>query len=115
MALSTFAMSAEQGSDFATTITYTNSSGVPVNLSGYTSRMQVRKFAGSAVPFLTLTNASGMTITAGTGVIDVAITAAAMAKLPGGSYVYDLEIVDSSGEVTKLLAGKFDVEAEVTR
>jgi len=38
-----------------------------------------------------------------------------MAKLPGGSYVYDLEIVDSSGEVTKLLAGKFDVEAEVTR
>lgn len=115
MALSTYDMTAEQGSDFATTITYTNDSGTPINLTGYTSRMQVRKFASSATPILTFTNSSGMTITAGSGVIDLAITAAAMAMVPAGSYQYDLEIIDSSGEVIKLLAGKFDVEAEVTR
>jgi hypothetical protein len=115
MALSTYDMSAEQGSDFATTVTYTNDAGSAVNLTGYTSRMQVRQFAGSKAPFLTLTNTSGMAITAGTGVISVAITAAALSTVPAGSYVYDLEIVSGAGAVTKLLSGDFDVLAEVTR
>lgn len=114
MALSTYDISAEQGSDYATTVTYTDDSGDPVNLTGYTSRMQVRKFAGSASPVITLTNTSGMTITAATGVIAVSITAAALAAIPAGSYVYDLEIA-SGASVIKLLSGAFDVSAEVTR
>jgi len=115
MALSTYDMSGEQGSDYATTITYTNDAGNAVNLTGYTSRMQVRKFAGSATPFLTFTNTSGMTITGASGVIDVAITAAALSTIPPGSYVYDLEIISGAGAVTKLLGGDFEVSAEVTR
>lgn len=115
MALSTYDISAEQGSDYATTVTYTDDNGSPVNLAGYSSRMQVRHFAGSPTPVLTLTNGNGMTITAATGVISVAITAAALAQIPAGSYKYDLEIVSGAGAVTKLLGGDFDVAAEVTR
>lgn len=115
MALSTYDIAAEQGSDYATTVTYTDDNGSPVNLAGYTCKMQVRTSFGAATPVLTLSNGNGMTITAATGVIAVAITAAALAKVPAGSYKYDLEITSGSGQVTKLLAGDFDVSAEVTR
>lgn len=115
MALSTYNISAEQGSDYSATVAYTDDAGDPVNLTGYSARMQVRKFAGSATPFLTLTNTSGLAITALTGVIVVSISAAALALVPAGTYTYDLEIVDGSQKVTKLLQGNFDVDAEVTR
>lgn len=115
MALSTYNISAEQGSDYQATVAYTDDSGDPVNLTGYTARMQVRQFAGSSVPFLTLTNTSGLAITAATGVIVISISAAALALLPAGEYTYDLEIIDGSAKVTKLLQGNFDVDAEVTR
>jgi hypothetical protein len=115
MSISTYNIEAEQGSDYATTVTYTDNNGSPINLAGYTARMQIRKFTGSATPVLTLTNTSGLTITAGTGVIAVAITAAALAQVPAGDYKYDLEVVSGAGSVTKLLGGNFDVTAEVTR
>lgn len=115
MALSTYDILAEQGSNYLTTITYTDDDGDPVNLTGYTARMQVRKFASSPIPFLTLTSSSGLSITAGTGVIGMAITAAALSAVPAGSYKYDLEIVSGAGQVTKLLGGDFEIQAEVTR
>ena len=104
MALSTYDIAAEQGSDYATTVTYTDDNGSPVNLAGYTCKMQVRTSAGAATPVLTFSNGNGMTI-----------TAAALATVPAGSYKYDLEIVSGAGAVTKLLGGDFDVAAEVTR
>lgn len=115
MALSTYNISAEQGSDYQATVTYTDDGGDPVNLTGYSAQMQVRKFAGAAVPFLTLTNSTGLAITAGTGTIVISISAAALALVPAGAYTYDLEIIDGSQKVTKLLQGDFDVDAEVTR
>lgn len=115
MALSTYNISAEQGSDYAATVAYTNDGGSPVNLTGYTTRMQVRKFAGSLNAILALTNTSGMTVSTTGGTIVLGITAAALAKVPAGTYTYDLEIIDGSGKVTKLLQGDFDVDAEVTR
>jgi hypothetical protein len=115
MALSTYDISAEQGTNYLTAITYTDDDGDPVNLTGYTARMQVRRFTGSPIPFITLTSSSGLTITAASGVIDMAITAAALSAIPAGSYKYDLEIVSGAGVVTKLLGGDFDLQAEVTR
>jgi hypothetical protein len=115
MALSTYNISAEQGSDYLAAIAYTDDDGDIVNLSGYTSRMQVRKFTGSANAVLSLANTAGMTISASAGTITLSIPAEALKAVPAGSYVYDLEIVSGAGVVTKLLQGTFDVDAEVTR
>ena len=115
MALSTYNISAEQGSDYLATITYKNSSGVLVNLTGYTARMQVRKTVSSDVAYLTLTSASGLTLGGGAGTIGITISASAMAQIPSGSYVYDLEIIDTSGKVSKILKGTFDIAGEATR
>lgn len=57
-------------------------------------------------------NVSGATGT--TGGILVTIDADTMSNVPHGRHVYDLEIY-SGTTVTKLVKGRFEVEAEVTR
>jgi len=49
-----------------------------------------------------------------TGGILVTVDADTMANVPHGRHVYDLEI-SSGNATTKLLKGRFEVEAEVTR
>lgn len=115
MALSTYNITAEQGSDYVASIAYTDDEGDIVNMSGYTSRMQVRRFAGSIESVLSLTNTSGMTISATAGTVALSISSSALTAVPAGKYAYDLEVIDNGGKVTKLLQGTFTVEAEVTR
>jgi hypothetical protein len=115
MALSTYDISAEQGSDYLATITYKNSSGVLVNLTGYTARMQVRRTLSSDDAYLRLTSAGGLALGGAAGTIGITISAAAMETVPSGSYVYDLEIIDTNGKVTKILKGDFEVAGEATR
>jgi hypothetical protein len=115
MALSTYDISADQGSDFDTLITYRDDASVLVNLTGCTARMQVRKFAGSSKPVLNLTSSSGITLGGAAGTIRVQISAAALSVVPADEYVYDIEIVDASSIVLKVLSGEFVVNAEVTR
>lgn len=115
MALSTYDISADQGSDLDTLITYTDDAGNPVNLTGCSARMQVRKFAISAAANLTLTNSNGITLGGAAGTIRIAVTAAALSAVPAGSYVYDIELVDTDQIVLKIISGSFVVNAEVTR
>ena len=115
MALSIYDITAEQGSDYLTTVTYRNSSAALVNLTGYSARMQVRRTYSSDSADLTLTQRGGLALGGAAGTIVISISASAMARIPAGSYVYDLEIIESSGVVKKILSGKFDITGEVTR
>lgn len=108
-------ITAEQGATFTRTITWNNSAGSPINLSGYTARMQVRSDYGSASPILTLTTEnSGITLGGALGTIILSASATTTAALVAGNYVYDLELVNGS-VVTRLLQGGFVINAEVTR
>ena len=115
MALSTYDISADQGSDLDTVITYTDDSAVPVNLTGCSARMQVRKFAGSSNSRLNLTSSSGITLGGAAGTIRIVVSAAALSLVPAGSYRYDIELVDTTQTVLKILSGDFVVNAEVTK
>lgn len=115
MAASTYNISAEQGTDYAATLTYANSTGTAINITGYTARMQVRRTAGSPNAALTLTNTSGITLGGAAGTVAIAIPAAALAVIDSGNYRYDLELVSGAGVVTKLISGDFVVTGEVTR
>jgi len=84
---------------------------VPVNLTNYTARMQVKTDLGSAA-LLTLTNLSGITLSAD-GAIAITIPHATMATLPAGQLIYDLELL-TGATMTPLLAGEFRIRAEVT-
>ena len=89
-------------------------SGSPVNLTGYTARMQVRPSYISDSVILSLTNGSGITLGGAAGTIALAASASVSAAIEPRAYVYDLELVNGS-EVTRLLEGKFTATPEVTR
>lgn len=93
---------------------------VPVNLTGYSARMQVRETQQSTATVLSLTSGSGITLggTAGTIYLEAdATTTAGMVTTnsPREQYVYDLELVSGAGYVTRLVQGSFFVDPEVTR
>lgn len=115
MTSSTYDILAEQGAGYAAVLTYRDSANVIINLTGYTARMQVRKTIGSESPYLSLTNASGITLGGAAGTVAIAISAAALSAVAPGNYVYDLELVSGAGAVVRLIAGEFVVTGEVSR
>lgn len=110
---------ADQGATFNQTLTYRDSAGALVDLTGYTARMQVRYGYDDPNAVIDLTTANGgITLGGAAGTIALLITAAVMSAIgvPGESRIfrYDLELVSGS-VVTRLLAGKFTVTREITR
>ena len=96
----------------------------PFNLAGYTARMQARRTIESTSFFLMLTTENGgLSINPGDAdneiliYIEDEVTASINSSNPGSNLngVYDLEIINPSGEVSRLLEGTFTLKAEVTR
>jgi len=112
-------ITAYQGASFDRTFTITQG-GTALNLTGYSSAMQVREAADSTATLLSLVNygsvspnSSGIVLGGTAGTIAVYIGSADSSAIPAGSYAYDLEII--SVQVTRLLQGSFNVVGNVTR
>jgi hypothetical protein len=115
MAATTYDLLIEQGATFSQLITY-KESGVAVNLTGYTARMQVRATLESASTLVELTTANSRIALGGTaGTITLTISATDTEALTSGRGVYDLELVSGSGIVTRLLQGVATISRNVTR
>lgn len=117
MAAGTWNIEIEQGATWIRTITVEDD-GAGRDLTGYEIRMHARSDRNATETFVELSTDTGeITITdAANGVFQLALTAtetAALAEVAG--YVYDIELEDSSGVVTRLLRGAFGVSREVTR
>jgi hypothetical protein len=106
----------EQGATWEVVLTW-GIDGAPVNLSGYSARMQARETHEATTTVLSLTSspAAGITLGGALGTITLAMTATQTAALAAGKYVYDLELVSTNGEVTRLVEGTLTVTPEVTR
>lgn len=106
----------DQGATFSRIFTWQDAAANPVNLTGYTARMQVRDEADSSTAALSLTTENSRITLGGTaGTITLLVSATDTAAVVAGEYVYDLEIVSGAGTVTRLIQGCFTVDAEVTR
>jgi hypothetical protein len=105
----------DQGSVWDLEIEYQDPDGDPINLTGFTARMQLRKDYNSAVADLTLTTGGGgIVITGATGTIDISVTAAQTEVLDPAFYVYDLELISGSN-ISRLIQGQITVAEQVTR
>ena len=115
-----------QGTTFQQTFYYKDAEGSAISLVGATARMQLRSnYADATVQHELTTENGGIQLEATPGQIDLTISAVDSAAIPAGEvsefdppfteYVYDLEIVYSSGHVDRLLFGRFRQVAEVTR
>jgi hypothetical protein len=103
-----------QGSTFNRRLTY-KINDVPVNLNGYTSRLQVRETHYAQDTIVALTSGNGITLGGSAGTIDVLISASATALFDAGNFVYDLELESTNGTINRLVEGSFIVTPEVTR
>jgi hypothetical protein len=103
-----------QGTTFRKNITY-KIGETPVDITGYSSRMQVRESYSSQDFLISLTSSNGITLGGSDGTIDIFISAEETELLPPGTWVYDLELVSSGSIVDRLIQGNFTVTPEVTR
>ncbi len=89
---------------------------IPVDLTGYTARMQVRTSVEAATTVLELTTANGgIVIDVALGTITLLAAATATDDFAFESGVYDLELVSAGGEVYQIAYGEVTEEKEVTR
>lgn len=85
------------------------------DLSGHTARMQVRRTIDSSSVMITLTTENGgVEIDGDEGKITIRMSDSDTAGLTS-SGVYDLEIIDAGGNVSRVIQGTFTLSLEVTR
>lgn len=112
----------EQGTTFTRVITleYPDADDptifLPWDFTNYTARMQIRRTIESGTVMIELTTENGgLTFTnPAQGELTVEMTAVQTAGL-SSSGVYDLEIISTGGEVSRLVQGSFTLNLEVTR
>ncbi len=130
MAAGNYSFTIEQGATTDFEVVYTDSTNTPVNLTGYTARMQIRPSAGSSEIYLTLSSSLGPCGTGlnlsgsngstplSSGSIGIFISAVSSSLLNFDNAQYDLEIASGSGNcavVTRLLKGNIRLSKEITK
>jgi hypothetical protein len=103
-----------QGETFVRVITWKDSTGALVNLTGYTAKLQLRDTATNTVVD-EFTESTGLALGGALGTITWTITETETALLPVGSSAYDLRLTSGTSVVTYLLAGHLNVQKRVTQ
>ena len=99
----------DQGTTFNTDYTFTNDNDDPIDFSSYQGRSQIRKAASSSTSYEFTVGLSN------DGVVSLSMNAATTSTISAGRYLYDLEVVDSNGVVSRLVEGIVTVTPEITR
>ena len=121
----------EQGATYQIELQYKDSNNTPINLSGYSGRMQIRPSVASTTIYLTLSSSrqpdgTGLNMSGSSpykpptsGSIGVYISACTSSMLTFDEAVYDLEIFVPNDTdcptVSRLLQGPVKLSKEVTR
>lgn len=116
MAAAYYDLLIEQGATFLKTFVWKDSNEDPVDITGYTARMQIRrKKSATTVEHTATTENSGITLGDAAGTVVVTIPATDTADFEFSKGVYDIELIDPQGTVTRLIEGGVEVSKEVTR
>lgn len=110
MAMSAY-LDIDQGSDFTTELTLENDDDTPMNLTGFSVYSQFRKSysASTGHSFVCLiTNAAQ-------GKVSLSLVGSASSNIKPGRYLYDVEIVSSSGSKTRVVEGIITLNPEITK
>lgn len=90
---------------------------LPFDLSGFSASMQIRRTIDSATPQITLTNSNGRIEMQSASIVNsirlnLLPEETTLVETDG---VYDLEIENSSGEISRILKGAVTLSRQVTR
>ena len=120
----TIDFTADQGSTLNRTITLTQQSGTPYNLSGYDARLQIRRTYGATSPLVNCTLMNGKLVLgdAVNGVIQWELVPSDTSSIRFNAIddstldtVYALEITAPDGTTTSPVGGTLTLTREVTR
>ena len=120
MLAGTYRINCDQGATFERSLTIyqpavLGASAVPVDLTGYSARMQVRPETDASATLVELTTENGrITLGGVAGTIELFIDAETTATIDRDG-VYDLEIYNAAGTVYRVIKGRFVLDPEVTR
>lgn len=105
----------DQGATFIASMTYLSTDGTPVDLTGYTARMSIRKTVEDAEEIFQASTTNGhITLGGVAGTVNINIAANHTSEFPAGDWLYDLELV-TGATVIRLVQGCFIVDPEITR
>lgn len=108
----------EQGAAFSRIVIYRGSDGDPVDLTGYTAKMHIRKTKGSSVVLLELSTTNGRLVLGGAlGTVKIGLTTVDTDALDFVWGRYDLELYKDGdiSQAVRLLEGKIGLSKQVTR
>ena len=126
MAAGKYSFTIEQGATTNFEIQYKDSGSTPINLAGYSAKMQLRTAVDNSTALLTLSSSlqpdgTGLNLSGSngnktllSGSIGVIISAFTSSVLNFDTAVYDLELMSGS-VVTRLLEGTVRLSKNVTR
>lgn len=100
----------DAGASYAVVFEYTDAESNPIDLTGYTAKLQIRDFPSSP----TVVFESEPSITASTGTITFSMNPTQTSALIKSKYVYALELT-LNNNVIRLIEGEVFVSPEVVR
>ena len=95
-----------QGATMRLALVWEQPAGTPVNLTGWSARLQIRINRNSPVLFEMSTANGRITLGTNDGHIDLNASASETDVLDFSSAMYDLDMISPGNEVTTLLSGK---------
>lgn len=96
------------GRSFSVVFEAQNDDGTAVDLTGYTATAELRKYAGGA-----LLGTFTVSVNGPAGEVKLSMTASQTQALTSGG-VYDVKLIDPSGQAIDFIEGKVVLKAEVT-
>lgn len=100
----------EQGADYTLVVT-ASVGGLPMNLTGYTVKAQLRKKFDATE----YTDFDAVIFAPIEGKVSISLSATVTAALAPTNYVYDCILTSADGKVIRLIEGRAYVTPEVTR
>lgn len=107
---SNFDLELYKGDYFPFRLLLKDSTGAPLNLTGYTARSQIRDYIDSTVVFEFATS-----IVPTEGAVDIMLNSTTSSGLAPGSYIWDVQLTNPDGNTRTYIAGDVKVYDEVTR
>ena len=106
----------EKGATFGKIFLWKDSDKVPINLTDYTARMQIKKSNASLTNLVELTTENGgITITPIEGKIELYISDTDTSALVENKGQYDLELITPDTTIVKFVRGYVVILEEITK
>lgn len=103
----------DQGSTFSHNFVLKDASNTVIDISGYSSRGQIRAEYTDANADINLTT---LITDAANGVVNISLTSAQTKDLTAQRYVYDVELINTTDDsVTRVVQGNVHVYPEATK